>query len=145
MLFLSRTWKPPPLYIFNQTGGGCKPIVASQGPGFPRALGPQTAGARTRARASGAFSGLGKGSQVGAGESLPQPAWRGSFNLYLLRAAGPGPPVRPSPRQIPKVRVRRRRVWSPGGTAKPAWKRLLHLACPPPPALRGDPSLSPPK
>ena len=25
MLFLSRIRKPPPLYIFNQTGGGCKP------------------------------------------------------------------------------------------------------------------------
>lgn len=76
--------------------------------------------------------GLGKGAQVGTGESPPKPAWGGSFDLYFLRAEGPVPRVCPSPRQMPKVRPRHVRVWSPGGNANPACKPPLHLASPPP-------------
>ena len=88
--------------------------------------------------------GLGKGAQVGTGESPPKPAWGGSFDLYFLRAERPVPRVCPSPRQMPKARPRQVRVWSPGGNANPAWKRPLHLASPPPQTPQRPPP-SPPR
>ena len=89
MLFLSCTRRSPPLPIFNQTGGGCKPSRC-----IPRAWVSWRVQRSTGSWCArpGPSPGLGQGVQVGAGKSLPQPAWGGSFNLYFLKACASHPP-----------------------------------------------------
>lgn len=129
-----RTWKPP-LYIFNQTGGAVNQSLHPRGPGFPRSGSSDSWCAHPCARVRGLPD------REGA------PRWELAkvchsrlervLQFVFVESRRPWA-SRPPFSQANTQGARERVGLEPGWNCEASLEATSTLACPPPPALRGD-------